>query len=46
MWGYINYEVNDMENCPHCKKDPRSDELVDNLLKRLKKISGQMELAK
>lgn len=31
-----------MENCPHCKKDPRSDELVNNILKRLKKISGQI----
>jgi len=31
-----------MENCPHCKKDPRSDELVANLQKRLKRISGQI----
>ena len=31
-----------MENCPHCKKDPRPEELVSNLQKRLKKISGQI----
>ena len=31
-----------MENCPHCKKDPRSEELVANIQKRLKKISGQI----
>ena len=31
-----------MENCPHCKKDPRSSELVKNLQTRLKKISGQI----
>lgn len=31
-----------MENCPHCKKDPRSNEFVDNLLKRLNRISGQV----
>ena len=31
-----------MENCPHCKKDPRNEELVTNLKKRLNKISGQI----
>ena len=31
-----------MENCPHCKKDPRPEELVSSLQKRLKKISGQI----
>jgi len=31
-----------MENCPHCKKDPRSEELITNLQKRLKRISGQI----
>ena len=31
-----------MENCPHCKKDPRSDELVKDLQKRLNRISGQI----
>ena len=31
-----------MENCPHCKKDTRPEELVSNLQKRLKKISGQI----
>ena len=31
-----------MENCSHCKKDPRPEELVSNLQKRLKKISGQI----
>lgn len=31
-----------MENCPRCKKDPRPEELVSNLQKRLKKISGQI----
>ena len=31
-----------MENCPHCKKDPRPEELVSNLQKRLKKIYGQI----
>lgn len=31
-----------MENCPHCKKDPRSEELIANLQKRLKRISGQI----
>lgn len=32
----------DMENCPHCKKDPRSQELIENLQKRLNRISGQI----
>lgn len=31
-----------MENCPHCKKDPRSQELLNNLKTRLNKISGQI----
>lgn len=34
-----------MEKCPHCvrnKKDPRNKELIDNLTKRLNKISGQI----
>lgn len=31
-----------MENCPHCKKDPRSEELLESLNKRLNKISGQL----
>ena len=31
-----------MENYPHCKKDPRSNELVANLQTRLNKISGQI----
>lgn len=31
-----------MENCPHCKKDPRSLELVENLQTRLRKIAGQI----
>ena len=31
-----------MENCPHCKKDPRSQELIENLKKRLNRISGQI----
>ena len=31
-----------MEECPHCKKTPRNTELVDNLEKRLNRISGQL----
>ena len=31
-----------MENCPHCKKDPRNHELIENLQTRLRKISGQV----
>jgi len=31
-----------MEKCPHCKKDPRPEELINNLQKRLKRISGQI----
>lgn len=34
-----------MEKCPHCernKKNPRDKELVDNLTKRLNRISGQI----
>lgn len=31
-----------MEKCPHCKKDPRSQELIKNLQKRLNRISGQI----
>ena len=31
-----------MENCPHCKKTPRDAELVDNLEKRINRISGQL----
>ena len=31
-----------MKNCPHCKKDPRSEELVKNIQTRLKRISGQI----
>ena len=34
-----------MKNCPACertKKDPRSEEMLDNLYKRLNRISGQI----
>lgn len=31
-----------MENCEHCKKTPREDELVSSLTKRLNRISGQI----
>lgn len=31
-----------METCPNCKKNPRSDELIENLEVRLNKISGQL----
>lgn len=31
-----------MEKCPHCKKDPRNPELVENLQKRLNRIAGQV----
>ena len=34
-----------MKNCCECertKKDPRDNELLENLLKRLNKISGQI----
>ena len=31
-----------MENCPHCKKKPRSEELQQNLKKRLNRIAGQI----
>ena len=31
-----------MENCPHCKKDPRNPQLVENLQKRLHRIAGQV----
>ena len=34
-----------MENCPKCaknKKDPRDQSLLDNLNKRLNKVSGQL----
>lgn len=34
-----------MENCPHCernKKMPRNKEMVENLNKRLNRISGQV----
>ena len=31
-----------MENCPHCKKTPRDEELVKNIQQRLSKISGQV----
>ncbi len=42
-WGVYNVEeVTCMEQCPHCKKDPRSEELINNLQTRLKKISGQI----
>lgn len=41
--GYIILnEETLMENCPHCKKDPRSQEMVENLQKRLNRISGQI----
>ena len=41
--GYIIFaEETLMENCPHCKKDPRSQELIENLQKRLNRISGQI----
>ena len=31
-----------MEQCAKCKKDPRSEDLINNLTKRLNKISGQL----
>ena len=31
-----------MENCEKCKKTPRDEELKNNLIKRLNKISGQI----
>lgn len=31
-----------MENCPHCKHTPRSEEMIDNLEKRINRISGQL----
>ena len=31
-----------MENCPHCKKKVRSEELITNLTTRLNRISGQL----
>lgn len=31
-----------MENCPSCKHTPRSEEMVDNLDKRINRISGQL----
>ncbi len=31
-----------MENCPHCKKKVRSEELTTNLTTRLNRISGQL----
>ena len=31
-----------MENCPHCKKNPREEGLINNIQKRLKKINGQI----
>lgn len=34
-----------MENCPNCaknKKDPRDQSLLENLNKRLNKVSGQL----
>ena len=31
-----------MENCPHCKHTPRNEELVENLTKRINRISGQL----
>ena len=31
-----------MEECPHCKKKPRSTELQESLKKRLKRIAGQV----
>lgn len=31
-----------METCEMCKKDPRSEELTNNLLKRINKANGQL----
>lgn len=31
-----------MENCPNCKHTPRSEEMVENLEKRINRISGQL----
>lgn len=31
-----------MENCPHCKKTPRSEEMINNIQNRLKRITGQI----
>ena len=31
-----------MENCPHYKHTPRNEELVENLTKRINRISGQL----
>ena len=34
-----------MENCPHClknKKDPRDQEMIESLTKRLNRITGQI----
>ena len=31
-----------MEECPHYKKKPRSEELQENLKKRLRRIAGQV----
>ena len=31
-----------MENCPHCKHTPRDEELINNLEKRINRISGQL----
>ena len=31
-----------MENCPNCKHTPRSEEMIENLDKRINRISGQL----
>ena len=31
-----------MNECPHCKKKPRNEELISNLKRRLKRIAGQV----
>ena len=31
-----------MENCEHCKKTPRDEDLVASLTKRLNRINGQI----
>lgn len=31
-----------MNECPHCKKKPRDEELVKNLKRRLSRIAGQV----
>ena len=42
MGVYYFWRCSFMENCPHCKRNPRSNEFVKNLTQRLNKISGQI----